>query len=157
MKADAVTNLLEQVARGEVSVDDARTALEGVELDEATYESAIDHGVFNQVEPGTVVRASLSPGGTSALVILFFIWGFGWTLYWSGSLSYGLFAGWDQQQLSYHMGMIMVTLMLMSFVMRLLTASLVQPVPVTLASIFQMMIRSGRMPQASSYLVVLRH
>ncbi len=51
MKADAVTNLLEQVARGEVSVDDARTALEGVELDEATYESAIDHGVFNQVEP----------------------------------------------------------------------------------------------------------
>ena len=116
MKADAVTNLLEQVARGEVSVDDARTALEGVELDEATYESAIDHGVFNQVEPGTVVRASLSPGGTSALVILFFIWGFGWTLYWSGSLSYGLFAGWDQQQLSYHMGMIMVTLMLMGMV-----------------------------------------
>ena len=116
MKADAVTNLLEQVARGEVSVDDARTALEGVELDEATYESAIDHGVFNQVEPGTVVRASLSPGGTSALVILFFIWGFGWTLYWSGSLSYGLFAGWDQQQLSYHMGMIMVTLMLMGTV-----------------------------------------
>ncbi len=116
MKADAVTTLLEQVARGEVSVDDARTALEGVELDEATYESAIDHGVFNQVEPGTVVRASLSPGGTSALVILFFIWGFGWTLYWSGSLSYGLFAGWDQQQLSYHMGMIMVTLMLMGMV-----------------------------------------
>ncbi len=36
MKADAVTNLLEQVARGEVSVDDARTALEGVELDEVT-------------------------------------------------------------------------------------------------------------------------
>ena len=116
MKADAVTTLLEQVARGEVSVDDARTALEGVELDEATYVSAIDHGVFNQVEPGTVVRASLSPGGTSALVILFFIWGFGWTLYWSGSLSYGLFAGWDQQQLSYHMGMIMVTLMLMGMV-----------------------------------------
>jgi hypothetical protein len=116
MKSDAVTTLLEQVARGEVSVDDARTALEGVELDEATYESAIDHGVFNQVEPGTVVRASLSPGGTSALVILFFIWGFGWTLYWSGSLSYGLFAGWDQQQLSYHMGMIMVTLMMMGMV-----------------------------------------
>jgi hypothetical protein len=116
MNRDTVTTLLEQVARGDVSVEDARTALEGVELDEATYDSAIDHGVFNQVEPGTIVRASLSPGGTSALVILFFIWGFGWTLYWSGSLSYGLFAGWDQQQLSYHMGMIMVTLMLMGMV-----------------------------------------
>ena len=116
MDRDTATTLLEQVSRGEVSVEDARTALDGVELDEATYTSAIDHGVFNQVEPGTIVRASLAPSGTTALIILFFVWGLGWTLYWSGSLIYGLFAGWDQQQLSYHMGMTMVTLMLMGMI-----------------------------------------
>ena len=116
MSKDMVITLLEQVSRGEVSVGDARAALEGVDLDEETYEAAIEHGVFNYVEPGTVVRASLAPGGASALVVLFFIWGFGWTLYWAGSLIYGLFAGRGQQQLSYHMALTMVTLMLMGMV-----------------------------------------
>ena len=116
MNQDVITKMLEQVAAGEVSVEDARTALEGVELSEETYESAIDHGVFNRVEPGTVVRAAVTPSGTSALVILISLWGLGWTLFWAGSMTYGLFNGWDQQQLSYHLAMTMVTLMIMGIV-----------------------------------------
>ena len=81
--------MLRQVASGEVSVEDARAALEGVTLDEETYQSAIDHGVYNKVEPGTIIRASLALNGTSALVILTFLWGVGWTLYWAGSMTYG--------------------------------------------------------------------
>ena len=113
MKQDVVTKMLRQVASGEVSVEDARAALEGVELDESTYESAIDHGVFNRVEPGTIVRASLAKSSTSALVVLTILWGLGWTLYWAGSMMYGLFNGWDQQQLSFHLGMVMITLIIM--------------------------------------------
>ena len=116
MKKDIVTKMLRQVASGEVTVEDARTALEGVELDEDTYESAIDHGVFNTVEPGTVVRASLAQSGASGLVVLTFLWGLGGTLFWAGSLGYGLFNGRDQQQLSYHLGMVMVTLIIMGIV-----------------------------------------
>ena len=116
MNQDVVTKMLRQVASGEVTVEDARTALEGVELDEETYESVIDHGVFNKVDPGTMVRASLAPSGTSALVVLTFLWGLSWTLYWAGSMCYGLFNGWDQQQLSYHVGMVMVTLISMGIV-----------------------------------------
>nr|AIF13229.1 hypothetical protein [uncultured marine group II/III euryarchaeote KM3_60_H01]AIF16483.1 hypothetical protein [uncultured marine group II/III euryarchaeote KM3_74_D01]AIF19065.1 hypothetical protein [uncultured marine group II/III euryarchaeote KM3_85_D04]MBC8518746.1 hypothetical protein [Euryarchaeota archaeon] len=116
MNQDVITKMLEQVAAGEVSVDDARTALEGIELSEETYESAIDHGVFNRVEPGAVVRAAITPSGTSALVILISFWGLGWTLFWAGSMTYGLFNGWDQQQLSYHFAMTMVTLMIMGIV-----------------------------------------
>ncbi len=116
MEKDVITQMLRDVASGKVSVADARTALSDFDLDEETYEAAIDHGVFNRVEPGTVVRASLAPSGTSALVILVFLWGVAWTLYWAGSLSYGLYHGWDQQQLSFHLGMTMVTLIIMGIV-----------------------------------------
>ena len=47
MNDDHVRTLLEQVASGDVSVEDARTALEEVEISEETYLAAIDHGVFN--------------------------------------------------------------------------------------------------------------
>ena len=116
MNQDVITKMLEQVASGEVSIEDARNALSGIELDEETYEAAINHGVFNKAAPGTIVRASLRPSGTSALVILTSIWGLGWTLYWAGSMTYGLFHGWDQQQLSYHFGMTMVSLIIMGIV-----------------------------------------
>ena len=116
MKRDTVVKLLEQVASGQVSVEDARAALEGVELDEDTYISALDHGVFNEPDPGTIVRASRSPTGESALVVLTFVWGLGGTLYWAGATTYGLFAGWDQQLLSFFFGMAMVTLMIMGIV-----------------------------------------
>ncbi len=116
MNQDVITKMLRQVASGEVSVEDAREALTGVELDEATYEAAIDHGVFAKVEPGTVVRASIAPSGSSALVVITFLWGLGWTLYWAGSMTYGLYNGWDQQQLSYHLAMTMVTLIIMGIV-----------------------------------------
>ena len=109
MKRDTVVKLLEQVASGQVSVEDARAALEGVELDEDTYISALDHGVFNEPDPGTIVRASMSPTGESALVVLTFVWGLGWTLYWAGATTYGLFAGWDQQLLSFFFGMATVS------------------------------------------------
>ena len=116
MKQDTITKMLRQVASGEVSVEDARAALEGVTLDEETYQSAIDHGVYNKVEPGTIIRASLALNGTSALVILTFLWGVGWTLYWAGSMTYGLYNGWDQQQLSFHLAMTMVTLIVMGII-----------------------------------------
>lgn len=108
--------MLRQVASGEVSIEDARTALTDVELDEETYQSAINHGVFNQVEPGTIVRSSVAKSSTSALVLLVSLWGMGWTLFWAGSMTYGLFNGWDQQQLSYHFGMTMLTLIIMGIV-----------------------------------------
>ena len=61
MRDDIVLELLKQVKSGKVSIDDARTALEGVELSEETSLSAVDHGVFNEPAPGTIVRSSISP------------------------------------------------------------------------------------------------
>lgn len=116
MASDSIAKLLQEVASGKVSVEDARKALEGVELDEDTYFAAVDHGVFNDVEPGTIVKASLAPSGGSALVIVFFVWGLFWTLYWASSLLYGIFNHWDQQQLSYHLGMTFTTLIMMGIV-----------------------------------------
>jgi len=55
---DIITNLLRGVADGSVSVDDARTALEDVNLTEDQMTSAIDHGVFNLAESGTIVVLS---------------------------------------------------------------------------------------------------
>ena len=72
---DSVSNLLRKVARGEVSVEDAREALEGVELTEQEIESVIEHGVHNRAELGTIVSASLAPSGGSYLIMLFFVWG----------------------------------------------------------------------------------
>lgn len=113
---DQLTTLLRQVAAGEVSIKDARTALEGVELDEETYSRAVDHGVFNSAEPGTVISAKLAPSGASALVVTLFIWGIFWTVFWSGSMIYGVINGWDQQLLSYHLFITFLTLMIMGIV-----------------------------------------
>lgn len=116
MKDDVVMKLLREVKSGKVSVEDAREALTGVDLSEENYVAAVDHGVFNEPEPGTIVRASLSPTGESALVIVFALWGILWTLYWAGSLSYGLYNHWDQQRLSFHLGMTLLTVIMMGIV-----------------------------------------
>ena len=50
MKDDAM-KMLRQVASGEVSVEDARDALDGISLSEEAYETAIEHGVFNEALP----------------------------------------------------------------------------------------------------------
>ena len=70
MKEDVVTKLLRQVKSGEVSVEDARIALEGTVLTMEEFSDAVDHGVFNQPEAGTIMRASISPFGDSILVLL---------------------------------------------------------------------------------------
>jgi len=66
--------------------------------------------------PGTVVRATISPSGESILVILLALWGVLWTLFWAGSLTYGLFKGWDQQILSFSMGMTFLTVIILGIV-----------------------------------------
>ena len=48
MRDDVVMKMLRQVASGEVSVEDAREALDGISLTEEAYETAIEHGVFNE-------------------------------------------------------------------------------------------------------------
>lgn len=108
--------LLREVKSGKVSVEDARDALTGVDLSEENYIAAVDHGVFNEPEAGTIVRASLSPSGESALVVVFALWGILWTLFWAGTLSYGLFNHWDQQRLSFHLAMTLLTVILMGIV-----------------------------------------
>ena len=116
MKEDVVMKLLRQVQSGEVSVDDARSALDGIELTVEEFSAAVDHGVFNEPEPGTIVRASVSPFGDSILILLLSLWGVLWSLYWAGALIYGLFNGWDQQLLSFHMGMLMLTIIILGMV-----------------------------------------
>ena len=78
---DTITILLRGVADGSVTIEDARTALEGASLTEEQMNSAIDHGVFNPVEPGTIVSASLAPSGASYLAIFFLVWGIFWVCY----------------------------------------------------------------------------
>jgi hypothetical protein len=116
MMSDTITRLLEEVATGKVSIKDARAALEDAELTEKQYVAAVDHGVFNPAEPGTVVNASLAPSGGSLLLIFFFAWGLFWVLYWTSSMLYGLFMHWDQQQLSYHFAMTLTTVIMMGIV-----------------------------------------
>ena len=116
MKEDVVMRLLREVKSGQVSIEDARRALEDATLSEDSYLAAIDHGVFNEPNPGTIVRASLSPSGDSWLIILVALWGILWTLFWAGSLSYVLFNHWDQQLLSFYMGMTLLTLIIMGIV-----------------------------------------
>ena len=53
MAKDTITQLLEKVASGKVSVKDARTALQDASLTEEQMDAAINHGVFNPAEPGT--------------------------------------------------------------------------------------------------------
>ena len=110
---DTITTLLRKVASGKVSVEDARVALEDASLTEDQMQSAIDHGVFNLAESGTIVNASLAPSGASNLIMIFFAWGLFWSFYWVFSMIYGLAKGWDQQQLSYHLAMMLITLCLM--------------------------------------------
>jgi len=62
------------------------------------------------------VRASVSPFGDSILILLLSLWGVLWSLYWAGALIYGLFNGWDQQLLSFHMGMLMLTIIILGMV-----------------------------------------
>ena len=116
MNDDLVLKLLKQVKSGEVSIIDARSALEGIELSEDNYLSAVDHGVFNEPDAGTIVRSSLSPAGDSIMVVLVGLWGLMWTLFWAGSLSYGLYNHWDQQLLSLFLAMTLTTLIIMGMV-----------------------------------------
>ena len=116
MKEDVVMKLLRQVKSGEISVEDARVALEGTVLTIEEFDAAVAHGVFNQPESGTVVRASVSPFGDSILIILLSLWGVVWSLYWAGGLAYGLFNGWDQQLLSFNFGMLMLTIIILGMV-----------------------------------------
>jgi len=113
---DMITNLLRDVAKGKVTVEDARLALEDATLTEEQLESAIEKGVFEAAEMGTVVSASLAPSGGSYLTIFFFVWGIFWACYWIFSLIYGLAKDWDQRQLAFHLAMAITTLILMGLV-----------------------------------------
>ena len=88
---DTITTLLRGVAKGEISVADARTALQNASLTEDQMQKAIDHGVFSPAEPGSIISATLAPSGASNLVMFFFVWGLFWTCYWSFSMMYGVF------------------------------------------------------------------
>jgi hypothetical protein len=116
MAKDVITDLLERVVRGEVTIKDARAALSESTLTEEQMEAAIDHGVFNPAEPGTVISASLAASGASYLTIFFFVWGVFWTLYWGATTLYGLFNKWGQEQLSYHLAMALTTLIMMGII-----------------------------------------
>ena len=116
MMDDTITTLLRGVADGSIPVADARTALEGAELTEEEMSTAIDHGVFNVAEPGTIVSASLAPSGASYLTMFFLAWGLFWICYWSFSMNYGLAKGWDQQQLSFHLAMTMTTVIMIGII-----------------------------------------
>jgi hypothetical protein len=109
---DTISTLLRGVAKGKISVEDARKALENATLTEEEMFTAIDHGVFNPAEPGTIVSASLAPSGGSYLTMMFFVWGIFWSCYWTFSMIYGLAKGWDQQQLA----IMLVTLCMMGMV-----------------------------------------
>ncbi|MFQ3321267.1 MAG: hypothetical protein ACI9O1_000346 [Candidatus Thalassarchaeaceae archaeon] len=116
MKDDVVMRLLRDVSLGKVSVEEAREALEGIDISEENYVKAVDHGVFNMPKPGTIVRASISPSGDSWLIILVGLWGIIWTLFWGGSLSYGLYNHWNQQMLAFDLAMTLLTIIIMGIV-----------------------------------------
>ena len=116
MYDDTIEALLKGVADGSISIKDARTALEDVELTEEQMDAAIDHGVHNVAESGTIVSASLAPSGGSYLTMFFFAWGIFWICYWSFSLIYGLAKDWDQQNMAFHLAMVLTTLILMGLV-----------------------------------------
>jgi hypothetical protein len=116
LKDDVVMRLLRDVSLGKVSVEEAREALEGIDISEENYVKAVDHGVFNMPKPGTIVRASISPSGDSWLIILVGLWGIVWTLFWGGSLSYGLYNHWNQQMLAFDLAMTLLTIIIMGIV-----------------------------------------
>ncbi|CAI8258056.1 MAG: hypothetical protein VX613_06080 [Candidatus Thermoplasmatota archaeon] len=116
MATDLLEKLLHEVSLGKISIKDAKKALEGVDLEKEDFQRAVDHGVFTPAEPGTIVKATISPSGGSALVSLLFIWGIFWVTYWTGTMAYGLMNGWDQQQLSYHLFLSLSTIIIMAIV-----------------------------------------
>ena len=116
MMDDMITNLLRDVAKGKVSVEDARLALEDATLTEEQLESAIEKGVFEEADMGAIVSATLAPSGGSYLTMFFFVWGIFWACYWIFSLIYGLAKDWDQRQLSFHLVMGITTLIFMGLV-----------------------------------------
>ena len=79
-------------------------------------DEAINHGVHNVAESGTIVSASLAPSGGSYLTMFFFAWGIFWACYWAFSLIYGLANDWDQQQLAFHLAMTLTTLIMMGVI-----------------------------------------
>jgi len=87
-----------------------------VSLTEAQLDEAIDRGVFAEAEVGSIVSATLAPSGASYLTVGFLLWGLFWVMYWSFSMMYGLIMKWDQQQLSFHLAMTLVTLIMMGIV-----------------------------------------
>ncbi|MED6338198.1 MAG: hypothetical protein VYC12_04145 [Candidatus Thermoplasmatota archaeon] len=113
---DTITKLLRGVAKGNISVEDARKSLEDASLTEEQMDMAIDKGVFNKAELGSIVSAKLAPSGASYLTMFFFVWGIFWSCYWIFSLIYGLANGWDQRQLSFHLAIATTTLILMGLV-----------------------------------------
>ena len=113
---DTITKLLRGVAKGDISVEDARKSLEDASLTEEQMDMAIDKGVFNKAELGSIVSAKLAPSGASYLTMFFFIWGIFWSCYWVFSLIYGLANGWDQRQLAFHLAIATTTLILMGLV-----------------------------------------
>ena len=113
---DEVTRLLRMVADGTVPIEDARKALLEASLTEEQLDEAIDRGVFAEAEVGSIVSATLAPSGASYLTVGFLLWGLFWVMYWSFSMMYGLIMKWDQQQLSFHLAMTLVTLIMMGIV-----------------------------------------
>ena len=116
MMDDTITKLLRKVAKGDITVEDARKSLEDASLTEEEMEMAIDKGVFTEADMGSIVSAKLAPSGASYLTMFFFIWGIFWSCYWVFSLIYGLAKDWDQRQLAFHLAMSITTLILMGLV-----------------------------------------
>ena len=102
MMDDMITNLLRDVAKGKVTVEDARLAGR-CNTYRRQLESAIEKGVFEPAEMGTVVSASLAPSGGSYLTMFFFVWVF-WACYWFLSNLWPA-KDWDRTQLSFHLAM----------------------------------------------------
>ena len=65
MANDLLEKLLHDVALGKINVKDAKKALEGVDLEKEDFQKAVDFGVFTEAEPGTVIKATISPSGGS--------------------------------------------------------------------------------------------
>jgi hypothetical protein len=113
---DTITTLLRGVAKGDITVEDARKSLEDASLTEEEMEMAIEKGVFTVADMGSIVSAKLAPSGASYLTMFFFVWGIFWSCYWVFSLIYGLAKDWDQRQLAFHLAMSLTTLIMMGLV-----------------------------------------
>ena len=113
---DTITKLLRGVAKGKISVEDARKSLEDASWTEEQMDVAIEKGGFTEADLGSIVSAKLAPSGASYLTMFFFVWGIFWSCYWVFSLIYGLANGWDQRQLAFHLAIATTTLILMGLV-----------------------------------------